>query len=122
MLSLNLSFSQLSLVILNSWYNCNIDRFYLYSCVSFSNCRVSADKLRRLSLAMADIENDIRRSNSFDMDNVLKCADFLVKYTGHIPEIQIQDEPPAYYECVAGDVTLLQSKQKVLKACLNSSK
>ena len=71
---------------------------------------------------MADIENDIRGYTSLDMDNVLKCADSLVKYTGHIPDIQIRDEPPAYYECVAVDFTLLQSKEKVLKTCPNSSK
>ena len=65
---------------------------------------------------MADIENDIRGPNSFDLDNVLKCADFLAKYTGHIPDIQIQDEPPGYDECVAGHVTPLQSKPKVFKA------
>ena len=65
---------------------------------------------------MADIENDIRGSNSFDLDNVLKCADFLAKYTGHIPDIQIQDEPPGYDECVAGNVTQLRSKSKVFKA------
>ena len=84
----------------------------------FYACRVSADKLRRLSLAMADIENEIRKSkNSVDLEDIIKCADLLAKnkhYTGNIPDILIYDEPPAYDECIASNgERLLSSKEQV---------
>ena len=62
---------------------------------------------------MADVDNDIRRSSTFGLDDVLKCADLLAKYAAQVPDTEVQDEPPAYDECVADCDKTLQREQTV---------